>query len=53
MLPATLSGAISVCVCMFRKCIHVKSFTEFALKTVSAVAIIITPITLPNDITIL
>jgi len=51
MLQITFSGAISVC--MFCKCICVKSFTEIALRTVSAVAIIITPITLPNDITIL
>ena len=51
LLQITFSGAISVC--MFCKRISVKSFTEIALKTVSVVAIIITPITLPNDITIL
>lgn len=51
MLQITFSGSISVC--MFCKCMSVESFTEITLKTVSAVAIIITPITLPNDITIL
>ena len=51
LLQITFSGAISVCI--FYKYISVKYFTEIALKTVSAVAITITPISLQNDITIL
>jgi hypothetical protein len=38
---------------MFCKYISVKYFAEIALKTVSTDAIIITPNTLPNDVTIL